>query len=107
MEIITKKEKFERFVKNLSRKVKFLNDFENVDLTNELKKKIHQIKEHNSQIVFNAYYMPLTMKEILKKENYLTNGPQAINLATSMMLKDLSDGVLTEFYKFKEVGNDE
>ena len=107
MEIIKKREKFIRLVKNLGRKIKFLNEFENVDITNELQRKIIAIKEHNSQIVFNTCYMPLAMQKILKQDGYLTNGPQAVALATSMMLKDVSDGVLTEFYKFKEVSNDQ
>lgn len=107
MEIISKTEKIERFVKSLKRKVKIFNEMENVDLTNELKRKIHKIKETNSQIVFNAYYMPLAIKEILRTDGILTNGPQAVTLATSMMLKDLADGVLNEFYKFKEVEKDQ
>ena len=106
MEIISKTEKIERFVKSIGRKVKFINELENTDLTNELHRKIIKIKERNSQIVFNTYYMPLATSQILKQDGYLTNGPQAIALATSMMLKDLADGVLTEFYKFKEVEND-
>ena len=106
MEIITKREKIERFVKSIGRRVKIFNEFENIDLTKELDKKIRRIKEHNSQIVFNAYYMPLATSQILKKDGYLTTGPQAVELATSMMLKDKADGILTEFYRFKEVDND-
>lgn len=106
METIRKMEKVERFVKNIGRKIKLFNEFENTDLTNELHRKIIKIKERNSQIVFNAYYLPMATSKILKDEGYLTNGPEAVALATSMMLKDLQDGVLTEFYKFKEVDND-
>lgn len=103
---ITKKEKVVRFVKHIARYITGINRAENRTLTAELFRCTRLLKERNSEIVFNNYYMPIAIKEILKKDGYLTNGPVAVALASSYMLKDLANGVLDEFYRFKEVTNE-
>ena len=88
----------------LLRKINVFNKLENKNLTVELIKTIAKQKEKNSQIVWSHYYLPLAIKEILERDGYLlsANHKEVQHLATSMMFKDLSDGTLTEFYRFKE-----
>lgn len=90
---------------DILRKIKPFNRVENKGLTADFIKSVIKIKERNSQIVWSHYYLPLAIKEILKRDGYLlsANHKEVQNLATSMMFKDLSDGTLTELYKFKEV----
>lgn len=91
-------------MKDLLRNIPLFNKIENKNITFEFAEKVRRIKERNSRIVFDAYYMPLAIKEILTHDGYLTtiNNDVAVNLAIAMLLKDLASGKLTEFYKFKE-----
>ncbi|MCD7740163.1 MAG: hypothetical protein LUH11_02315, partial [Candidatus Gastranaerophilales bacterium] len=57
--------------------------------------------------VFTAYYMPQAISAILKEEGYICTGKSAESRATAMMLNDLAQGVLDEFYKFKSKGDNE
>lgn len=86
------------------RKLKPLNVLENIGLTSEFNKEVLKRKEKNSKIVFTHYYVPLAIKTILTREGYLknVNDFQVNNLATALLLRDLSDGTLNEFYKFTE-----
>lgn len=82
------------------RNIQAYNKRENQHLTSEFKKKVVTIKEKNSQIVFENYYLPKAMVEISQKEGFFGINQKTITLASSMMFKDLSDGTLDEFYKF-------
>ncbi len=90
-----------RKVLNFLRKFPLLNSFENEQLTEEFESKVYAIKETNSQIVFETYYLPKAIMAILKEDNYLTTPKQAEPRATAMMLADYANGVLDEFYRFK------
>lgn len=90
-----------RKVLNFLRKFPLLNSFENEQLTEEFESKVYSIKEKNSQIVLETYYIPKAISAILKKDNYLTTPSQAEPRATEMMLDDYENGVLDEFYRFK------
>lgn len=86
--------------KRLYRKCEILNTLENDNLTEEFQKRIREIRERNSQAIFNNYYLPLARKEILKKDNYLTTDKQAFHLAAALFNRDIADGKLNEFYQF-------
>ncbi len=96
-----RKKSFGRKVLNFLRKFSLLNSFENKQLTEEYESRILAIKEKNSQIVFKTYYLPKAISAILREENYLTTPRQAEPRATAMMLSDLANGVIDEFYRFK------
>lgn len=86
--------------KRLYRKNELFNTLENDSLTEEFKRKVLEIKEKNSQELFNNYYLPLAVKEILHKDKYLTTNNQAFHLAVAMLNQDIADGKLNEFYQF-------
>jgi hypothetical protein len=73
-------------------------------LEKELSKEIKLRKNVNSQHVWNSYYIPIAAAEIIKKQGTLTKQDEfkLECLANSLMFKDLADGKLTEFYRFKE-----
>lgn len=62
-------------------------------------------KNVNSQHVWSAYYIPIAAAEIIKKQGSLTKQDEfkLECLANSLMFKDLADGKLNEFYRFKEI----
>lgn len=97
-----KKEIVMEFVKRVARKFPALNQYENEELSINFDEVVKAIKEKNSKIVFDAYYMPKAIAAILREDNYLTTEHQARSRATAMMLDDLAKGVLTEFYRFKK-----
>ena len=76
------------------------NEYENAILTNEYAERISELKEQNSKIIFDAYYLPKAVTAILREDNYLITLDGAKERAVSMMLKDKADGILDEFYKF-------
>ena len=86
--------------KSLIRQSEILNTLENDTLTDEFQKRIREIRERNSQAIFNNYYLPLAKKEILQKDNYLTTDKQAFHLAAAMLNQDIAEGRLNEFYQF-------
>lgn len=96
-----KKKSFGRKVLDFLRKFSFINSFENEQLTEEFESKVYAIKEKNSQAIFESYYLPKAISEILRKNNYLTTPSQAEPRAVEMMLDDYENGVLDEFYRFK------
>lgn len=78
-----------------------LNRYENKALTVEFQSVTRAIKENNSRTVFEFYYVPKAITEILKEEGYLTTFNGAVPRAKAMLLADLANGVLDEFYRFK------
>ena len=91
---------FKKKLKNLFRNIPFLNDMENERLSEEFENRIISIKERNSQALFEAYYMPKAISEILREQNYLATEKTARDRATAMLLLDISNGTLDEFYRF-------
>lgn len=91
---------FKTGLKNLMRSVELFNQTENERLTEEFCQRVHQIKERNSEIVFNAYYLPKAMTTILREENYLTTPAGAKDRAAAMLMLDKANGILDEFYRF-------
>lgn len=98
-----KKSKFEivlQFVKGLARKMPCINETENEILSEEFSEAVIAIKEQNLQHVYNAYYLPKAISAILKEQNYLTTASDAEHRAKAMLLADMANGVLDEFYRF-------
>ena len=77
------------------------NKYENEELSMDFYRTVKAIKEKNSKIVFETYYMPKAIAATLREDNYLATEQQLKSRATAMMLNDLAQGVLTDFYKFK------
>lgn len=97
-----KKEIVTEFVKRIARRyLPYFSQYENEKLSQNFDNTVRAIKERNSKIVFDAYYMPKAIAAILREDNYLITEHQARSRATAMMLDDLAKGVLTEFYRFK------
>ena len=97
-----KKEVIAEFMKKVARKYfPDFNQVENKRLSIEFKNTVKAIKENNSKIILDAYYMPKAISAILREQNYLITEEQARSRATAMMLNDLAKGVLTEFYRFR------
>jgi len=97
-----KKEVIAEFIKKVARKyLPDFNQYENEELSIDFDNAVRAIKEKNSKIVFDAYYMPKAISAILREQNYLTTEHQARSRATAMMLDDLAKGVLNEFYRFR------
>lgn len=98
----TRMSKLSKTINHLLRKVDLYNEYENEMLTEEFENAVIALKEKNSQIVFESYYLPKAISAILKEEGYLVTAQMAEPRATAMMLSDMAEGILTEFYKFKE-----
>lgn len=94
-------EKVSRFITEKLRKVHFFNKQENIELTCEFEDMLVAIKEYNSKIVWDSYYLPKAINAILKEEGYLTSEKGAAPRAKAMLLADLANGTLDEFYRFK------
>lgn len=94
-------EKISRFLKQKLRKLTCFNTQENIELSYEFQDVVIAIKEHNSKIVWDSYYMPKAINAILKEEGYLTSEKGATPRAKAMLLADLANGTLDEFYRFK------
>lgn len=97
-----------RFFKDLLKKMELDPMFggsQNQSLESEFTRTVRKLKEKNSKLVWDSYYIPKAVSEILKKENKLTinDDKRIVLLAQSMMFRDLADGTLNEFYKFDEV----
>ena len=88
-------------IKRILRVIPYFSQYENELLSDNFRQTVHGIKERNSQIVFEAYYLPKAISAILKEDGYLTTPQGATPRATAMMLSDMAEGILTEFYKFK------
>ena len=92
-------------IKNYLRKFKFFNGIENKVLSKKLRNEIQYIKEENSQKVFELYYMPKAVAAVLHEQNYLALDDYVVDRARAMLLYDKAQGVLDEFYRFREVRN--
>ena len=93
---------FNELNKELNKFTWFVN--QSKPLEKEFTQTAQAIKERNSQIVWTHYYLPKAIKNILDNGGYLLSpeNKQVQTLATSMMLADLANGELTEFYRFRE-----
>lgn len=89
-------------VKKILRRSKTLNQIENEQLTEEFNSRVIEIKRYNSQVMYKTYYIPKAINAILKEENYLTSERGAMPRATAMMMSDMANGVIDEFYRLKE-----
>lgn len=98
---MSKKEIVKRRIREFLRFFPIFSEYENELLTDDFQQTVHQIKERNSQIVFEAYYLPKAISAILKEDGYLTTPQGATPRATAMMLSDMAEGILNEFYRFK------
>ena len=97
------KEKVSELVKRIMRFCSSsFNEIENTSLTEDFKIALQQMRERNSQKVFNEHYLPMVVNEIICKEGYLPTPNVAFPKAASLMLEDIATGVLNEFYQFNE-----
>lgn len=97
------KEKVSELVKRIMRFCSSsFNEIENTSLTEDFKIALQQMRERNSQKVFNEHYLPKAVNEIAHKEGYLPTPNVAFPKAASLMLEDIATGVLNEFYQFNE-----
>lgn len=97
-----------RFFKDLLKKMELDPMFagsQNQSLESEFTRTVRKLKEKNSKLVWDSYYIPKAVSEILAKENKLTvnDDKRIVLLAQSLMFRDLAEGKLNEFYKFNEV----
>lgn len=97
---ITKTEKILRAINHLLRFMPSFNELENHKVSEDFNVRLREIKEQNSQIVFDAYYVPKATVAILREENYLATEETIKNRATAMLLTDVANGTLNEFYRF-------
>ena len=101
--VYKKKPITEIIVESLKRLMRFssdFNEFENAVMTDDFRYAVQLIKEANSKMVFYSYYLPKAITAILREEGYLITEQQAYPRATVMMLNDMAQGNLNEFYKF-------
>ena len=98
---MSKTELIKRRIREFLRFIPLFNNTENELLSDDFSQTIKAIKERNSQIVFEAYYLPKAISAILKEDGYLTTPQGATPRATAMMLSDMAEGILNEFYRFK------
>ncbi len=102
VDIPTKIKSLKNFLKNFLREhCSTYNRLENQKLTEDFRFSLQIIKESNSKNVWDLYYLPKAISAILKEEGYLTTIEQAVPRAEAMLLADLANGVLDEFYRFK------
>lgn len=87
-------------IKTLLRKIKYFNHIENKSLTLDFRQKVHSIKEKNSQIIWEHYYIPKAMLQVFKEDNYMGINKKVENIASANMFKDMANGKLDEFYRF-------
>lgn len=90
-------------LKHLARKYNLFgfNEFENQSLTVEFEERLQEIKERNSEIILNVYYIPLTISKTLEEKGYLPTIENALPQAKAMFYTDVANGVLDDFYKFR------
>ncbi len=89
-----------RGILNFLRIFPLFNSYENEQMTEEFERRIIEIKEVNSRIVYDTYYLPKAISAIFKEDNYLPTPRQAKPRATAMMFSDMANGVIDEFYRF-------
>ena len=98
----TKTEIVMQSIKRFARKyVPYFNQYENENLSENFKETVIAIKEKNSKRVFETYYIPKAITEILRESNLLATDSEVQQRATAMMFSDMANGILTEFYRFK------
>ena len=94
-----------KILKQVLRKNKVINQIENELLTDDFNTKVFEIKEYNSKVMFDTYYIPKAIELILKEENYLTTEQGAIPRAKALLEEDMKSGVIDEFYRLVEKVN--
>ena len=88
-------------LRRVFRKNSHFNKMENETLTVDYVDALRKVRETNSKIVWDMYYIPKAISAILKEENYLVTAEQAAPRAKAMLLADLANGVIDDFYRFK------
>ena len=87
---------------------KILRELEKPTLERQFLNEVRHRKEVNSEHVWCCYYIPLAAQKIIRKYGTITKKDEfkLQCLANSLMFKDMADGKLTDFYRFKEVENE-
>lgn len=80
----------------------FIDDKEeNRRLTKDFWERVRQIREKKTQELFDKLYIPIAIEIILKRDNYLTAGQEAKDLALKLFICDCMQGVYDELYNLK------
>ena len=87
---------------------KLMRSFKKPTLERQFLNEVRLRKEVNSEHIWCSYYIPLAAKTIIKEQGTLTKNDsyRMEMLANSLMFKDMADGKLTDFYRFKENGSE-
>lgn len=96
---------FKNFYSNfkfIARHIPLIALFEDDNLQDDFNSRVIAIKEYNSQVMYKTHYIPKAINAILKEENYLVSERGAMPRATAMMMSDMANGVIDEFYRLKE-----
>lgn len=89
-----------RKLRETMRKNKDFNRYENVQISIEYYKLLKSIKDRNFKIVFDTYYYPQALSQILREDNYLATEDAIRDRAAAMLLQDKAKGILDNFYRF-------
>lgn len=89
-----------RKLRETMRKNKDFNRYENVQISIEYYKLLKSIKDRNFKIVFDTYYYPQALSQILREYNYLATEDAIRDRAAAMLLQDKAKGILDNFYRF-------
>lgn len=96
---------FKKFYSNLkfvARHIPLIAELEDAQLQDGFDTRVIAIKEYNSQVMYDTHYIPKAINAILKEENYLVSERMAMSRATAMMMSDMANGVIDEFYRPRE-----
>lgn len=88
------------FTLGIVRYIPSVNKEENELLTAEFNAKVNQLREENSQYLYINHYIPLAVHQLVKTNRKITNASLRA-AATQLLINDLADNNLDEFYHFK------
>lgn len=99
---------FKKILKELNNINHMTNNINRPTLERQFLNEVRHRKEVNSEHVWCCYYIPLAAQKIIRKNGTITKKDEfkLQCLANSLMFKDMAEGKLTDFYRFKEVENE-
>lgn len=88
------------FFLGIVRYIPSVNKEENQMLTAEFNAKVNQLREENSQYLYINHYIPLAVHQLVRTNKKITNTSLKA-AATQLLINDIADDNLDEFYHFK------
>ena len=88
------------FFLGIVRYIPSVNKEENQMLTAEFNAKVNQLREENSQYLYINHYIPLAVNQLVRTNRKITNTSLKAT-ATQLLINDLAENNLDEFYHFK------